>query len=156
MNFELLIAYRKAEDTNIDSVLFDVLTKVLDDNLNDFEPEVVRGMIRLRHERAGKESADEDGNVFHYMLLAFTLGLPDETEQIHTVIKEFPAALAETPPIFHAVKFEDPLLRADLARYAEEIFALEMKLRRVLTLIYLYANQDAEPYDLLRDESGNR
>jgi hypothetical protein len=153
MNFEFLIAYRRVTDTDIEPVLVEALTKVLEDNFNDFESEVVRSMIRLRHERAGKESADEDGNVSCHTLLAFTLDLPDETAQMQTVVKEFPAALAETPPIFHAVKFEDPLLRADLARYAEEIFALEMKLRRVLTLIYLYANQDAEPYDLLRDES---
>ena len=89
-----------------------------------------------------------------HMLLAFTLDLPDETAQIQTVVKEFAAALADTPPVFHAVKFEDPLLRADLALYAKDIFSLEMKLRRVLTLIYLHANQNPDdPYDLLRDES---
>jgi hypothetical protein len=152
MNFEFLIAYRKATDTEIEAVLAEVLAKVLEDNLNDFEPETVKGMIRLRHERAGEE-ADDDGNVSRHMLLGFALDLPEETAQMQTVVAEFASALAETPPILHAVKFEDPLLRARLARYAEEIFALEMKLRRVLTVIYLHANQGGEPYDLLRDES---
>ena len=57
-----------------------------------------------------------------------------------------------TPPIFHVLKFEDSLLRDELAQRAAEIYALEMKLRRVLTLIYLHAYQSGDPYDLLRDE----
>jgi hypothetical protein len=153
MNFEFLIAYRKATNTEIEAVLAEVLAKVLEDNLNDFEPGAVQEMIRLRHERGGEESVDEDGTMFRHMLLGFALDLPEETAQVQTVVHEFASAVAETPPIFHAVKFEDPLLRVELAHRAEEIFALEMKLRRVLSLIYLHANQDAEPYDLLRDET---
>jgi hypothetical protein len=154
MNFEFLIAYRKATNTEIEAVLAEVLAKVLEDNLNDFEPGAVQEMIRLRHERGGEESVDEEGNVSRHVLLGFALDLPEETAQVQTVVHEFASALAETPPIFHAVKFEDPLLRAELAHRAEEIFALEMKLRRVLSLIYLHANQGADnPYDLLRDES---
>ena len=153
MNIEFLIAYRKEESTDIALVLIEALDKVLLDNLNEFDPEVVAGMIQLQHERAGQEIADETGNISRHMLLGFALDLPDDTEQIQTVVKEFSAALHETVPVFHAVKFEDPLLRADLAQYAEGIFALEMKLRRVLTLIYLYANQNPDDsYDLLRDE----
>jgi hypothetical protein len=154
MNIEFLIAYRKEESTDIALVLIEALDKVLLDNLNEFDPEVVAGMIQLRHERAGQEIADEAGNISRHILLGFALDLPDDTEQIQTVVKEFSAALHETVPVFHAVKFEDPLLRADLAQFAEGIFALEMKLRRVLTLIYLYANQNPDDsYDLLRDES---
>ena len=154
MNIEFLIAYRKEEDTDIESILIEALTRVLEDNLNEFEPDVVVNMIRLQHERAGQESADEDGGISRQMLLGFTLDLPDETAQIETVVEEFANALPETPPVFHAVKFEDPMLRADLAVYAEDIFSLEMKLRRVLTLIYLHANQNPDhAYDLLRDES---
>ena len=52
----------------------------------------------------------------------------------------------------HAIKCEDPLLRNELAGRAEELFGLEMKLRRVLSIIYLHAKPDAEPYDLLREE----
>src|SRR5260221_12477248 len=39
-----------------------------------------------------------------------------------------------------------------LGRRAAEIFALEMKLRRVLSLIYLHAYQNSDPYNLLIDE----
>ena len=45
------------------------------------------------------------------------------------------------------------MLRAELAARAEELFALEMKLRRVLSIIYHHAYPDADPYDLLREET---
>lgn len=50
------------------------------------------------------------------------------------------------------MKFEDSLLLTDLVSWAEEIFPLEMKLRRILTRIYLPAYQNGEPYDLPREE----
>ena len=154
MNFEFLIAYNRSEGTDIEMVLADVLSKVLEDNLNEYEPEEIEGMIQTRHERTGSETISQDGGSARHMLRGFILALPDETEQVHTVVTEFALVLSETPPIFHCVKFEDPLLRAELAGFADVIFTLEMKLRRVLTLIYLHANQGPEaPYDLLRDES---
>ena len=39
--------------------------------------EAEQEMIRLRHQRAGKESTDEDGNVSCQVLLGFTLDLPE-------------------------------------------------------------------------------
>lgn len=154
MTFEFLISYHKSEATVIETVLAEALAKVLEDNLNEYEPEVVEGMIQTRHERTGDESTSEDGGTLTHMLLGFMLDLPDETEQVETVVIEFAVALSEMPPIFHCVKFEDPLLRTELAGYAETIFGVEMKLRRVLTLIYLHANQSTNfPYDLLRDEA---
>ena len=44
------------------------------------------------------------------------------------------------------------MLRIELAGYAKEIFALEMKLRRVLSIIYLNAYQGQDPFNLLREE----
>ena len=95
----------------------------------------------------------EDGNTTQTIILGFTLDLPEETNQAQTVVEEFAKALTEVPsPISHIVKFEDPLLQADLAQWSAEIFAIEMKLRRVLTLIYLNAYQGVEPYKLLKEE----
>jgi hypothetical protein len=153
MNFEFVIAYRRTEETNLPQVLAGLLNKVLEDNLTDLEPETIEQMIHCRQERIGEETIDDNGAASRHMLLCFTLELPDGIEQIETVVEEFAATLPDTSPIFHAVKFEDPLLHAELARRAEEIYVLEMKLRRVLTFIYLHANQDTDPYDLLHDET---
>jgi hypothetical protein len=126
---------------------------LLEDNLNDFEPETVKNMVRLQHERSGDESVDDGGAASRPMILGFALELPEETAQLQIVVEEFATALDDAPPIFHGAKFEDPVLRSELAKRAEEIFALEMKLSRVLTLIYLHANQEGDPYDLLLDET---
>jgi len=53
MNFAFIVAYRKSAETNIEQLLADLLAKVLEDNLNEVEPQSVRQMIRLQHERAG-------------------------------------------------------------------------------------------------------
>ncbi len=151
MMIEFLIFCRKESGTNIHEILADILTTVLQDNLNEFEPEEVQQMITLSIERIGDQ--DESGNNLNNALIGFSLDLPDETNESETVVDEFAKALIDnTSPISHIVKFEDPLLRANLAQWAEEIFALEMKLRRVLTLIYLYAYQDGDPFDLLCEE----
>jgi len=153
MMIEFLIFCRKELGTNIHEILSDTLTTVLQDNFNEFEPEEVQQMIILSTKRIGNNLVDELGNSLQNAILGFSLDLPDETNEPQTVVDEFAKALIDnTNPISHIVKFEDPLLQANLAQWAEEIFALEMKLRRVLTLIYLYAYQDGDPFDLLCDE----
>lgn len=153
MMIEFLIFCRKEPSTNIREILSDTLNTVLQDNLNEFELEEVQQMIILSTERIGNQLVNESGNDFKNVLLGFSLDLPDETNESQTVVDEFAKALTDnTNPILHIVKFEDPLLQANLAHWAEKIFALEMKLRRVLTLIYLYAYQNGDPFDLLCEE----
>lgn len=161
MTFEFLIACRPASDTNIQQILTDLLTEVLENNANVnanvFEEDAIADMIQFRHERFGGEITDDDGVMTHHKLIGFTLEPPDEIESTTTrkVVDEFATSLPDTPSIFHVVKFEDPLLQAELAGYAKEIFALEMKLRRVLSIIYLHAYQREDPFDLLCDETVN-
>ena len=142
MIFNFLIACRPASDTNIQQILMDLLTEVLENNSYVFEEDAIADMIQFHHERFGGEIIDDDGVTTQHKLIGFALELPDEIESTREVVDEFAASLPDTPPIFHVVKFEDPLLQAELAGYAEEIFALEMKLRRVLSIIYLHAYQD--------------
>ena len=134
-------------------MLRESLGRALEDNQNDFEDGDIPDMIQLRFQREGEESTEEGHGTCRHVLIDFALELPDETEQMREVVEAFAKSLAETPPIFHVVKFEDPLLKAELADRASEIFSLEMKLRRILSIIYLQAYQDEKPFDLLRDES---
>ena len=152
MTFEFVVAYRRQEEIDIHDIIVEILARVLEDNLNEFPWDQVDYMIRSRCERLCTEATDENDNTFRNILFGFTLELPEETAQIDSVLKEFTQALLDTPPLVHAVKFEDPLLRDYLVQRANEIYALEMKLRRVLTLIYLHACRNSDPYDLLRDE----
>ena len=153
MTFEFIIACRAISVTDVRQGLTDLLARVLQDNLNEFDADVVDQMIQFRHARDGEQLTDDSGATTLHLLIGFTLELPEETTSAKAVVQEFVSELPDTPPIFHAVKFEDPLLQAELAERAREIFVLEMKLRRVLSLIYLYAKQDSSPYALLRDDS---
>ncbi len=155
MTFEFIIACRTLSVTDIRQGLTDLLARVLQDNLNEFDADVVDQMIQFRHARDGEQLTDTSGATAWHVLIGFTLELPEETTSAKAVVQEFASELPDTPPIFHAVKFEDPLLQAELTKRAEEIFALEMKLRRVLSFIYLYAYQSREPFNLLRDEKVN-
>ncbi len=126
---------------------------MLGDNLNEIDAEAVERMILLRIERVGDWVADENGQVHRSTILGFAVDLPEQTESARAVVAEFTESLGDTVPVSHILKFEDPLLHADLVRWGEEIYALELKLRRVLTLVYLNAYEEGDPYDLLREES---
>lgn len=151
MIFEFLVVYQRADGAEIVATIRDCLAKVLEDNLNQFDDEAVERMIIPRLERLGNYVVDVEGNPHCRAQLGFALNLPEETESARIVVDEFAEAL-NTAPVLHLVIFDDPLIRADLARWADEIYALEMKLRRVLTLVYLHAYPDSDPYDLLREE----
>ena len=110
-------------------------------------------MLRFHLERSLEESTNDVGEKERKILIGVALELPDETAQIQMVVDEFSSALHETEPITHAVKFEDQLLRNELSHRADEIFYLEMKLRRVLSLIYLHAHRHANAYDLLKEDA---
>lgn len=153
MIFEFVMVYQQDSDTDIRQILIDTLTTSLQDNYDEFEPDTVEQMIIFQTQRIANQSTNQDSNTTQTIILGFTLDLPEEVNEAQTVVEEFAKALTEkTTPISHIVKFEDSLLQADLARWSAEIFAIEMKLRRVLTLIYLNAYQGLEPYKLLKDE----
>lgn len=143
MTFEFVIVYQQEEGTPIHDVLVDRLGQVLMDNLNEFDFDAVDAMVRVNYER----KAEDDKPV----VLGFTLELPDETASARIVIDEFADEL-RTIPVMHVVKFEDPLLHDELAKRSEELYSLELKLRRVLTAIYLHAYRE-KPYELLREEA---
>ena len=153
MTFEFLIACYGAEETDIKQSITDLLITVLEDNQYDLEQVDPTGLIQLHYQRDGDEVADDSGATGRRALIGFNVTLPDfvpsgeederereEAEERHnnfmsSGVADFAKDLPGTSPVCHAVKFEDPLLRANLAERAVEIFAVEMKLRRVLSLI---------------------
>lgn len=153
MNFRFLIAYKYSDGVDILSILHEILEDALVNNNNEYDVEDINHMIVPQQHRLGESITDQSGNTFQYILLSFTLEIPDETAYSQEVIKEFVSVLPDTSPILHVLKFEDPLLQKELSRLAEEIFHLEMKLRCVLSLIYLHSYQNEDPYSLLYEET---
>lgn len=149
MTFEFIIIHRPLEDEPILDILRERLREVLEANLNDVEGDVLAQMVQINFLRSLPANADRTPP---RAVLGFSLELTEETASIREVVDEFADALM-ADPIEHTVKCEDPLLRAELATRAEEIFALEMKLRRVLSIIYHHACPNADPYELLQEET---
>jgi hypothetical protein len=148
MIFELIIIHEPREDEPILGIIRERLREALEANLNDVEDDALAEMVRVNFQRPLPANADG----VPCAVLGFSLELTEETASTREVVDEFADALM-ADPIKHAVKCEDPLLRAELAARAEELFALEMKLRRVLSIIYHHAYPDADPYDLLWEET---
>lgn len=147
---EYLIVVPANAAAAIGSQLRELLSDALDANQNDVEPESLARMLipdvgRLAYTNV--KPLDDASTLF-----GFAIELPPETTRPENVVEEFTAALSKTPPITHALKFYDSLVWRQNVRLAEEIFELEMQLRRVLSLIYLHRSP-AKPYELLRDET---
>lgn len=150
MIFEFLIACNATPEQGVASVsryLLEVLTNALDASGSN-DDEVI---IQNRVVRSVDNAEFGNGNT----LLGFDLDLPEHIIGVDTVgevLTYFVDNLRDDSTVFHVVMFEDPLLRAELSALADEIFRLEMKLRRVLSLIYLNADGLRDPFDLLAVE----
>ncbi len=150
MIFEFLIVCNAPPDQEIASVnqyLLEVLTNALDAS-GSSDDEVT---IQNRVVRAVDNAELGNGNT----LLGFDLDLPEHimgVDGVDEVLTYFVENLRDYSTVFHVVMFEDPLFQAELSALADEIFHLEMKLRRVLSFIYLNAGELKDPFNLLAVE----
>ena len=154
MTFEFIICYRETSEADIVEVLKECIVQALVNSQDDFEEDDIEHMIRIKHNRPGEDVTGHDGKAETFTILGFELDLP-ETETAEAIIEDFTKSLMESEDILHALRFEDPVLQQELADHAAELFPLEMKLRRVLSFIYLHAYQRQDPYDLLKEEIVN-
>ena len=141
MIFEFLITCDKTPETDIRQIIAESLTQAS----SDFD----ESMVQVRHERSVSDASGDNGNT----IVGFTLDLPEYATSDQ--ITDFTEKLLESSLVFHIVKFEDPLLRQYLSERGDEIFALEMKLRRILSLLYLNAYRLVGPFDLLHGDRVN-
>ena len=153
MTFEFLIVCNAGNRQDIDSELIDAARQVLEeiDTEYEFDEDMLNDMVRIQYERNDNANAD----VLARVVIGFSLELPNEIVVDKSIIENFVGYISGSNVISHTVKFEDPLLQTELSLLADEIFKIEMKLRRVLSLIYLNTYQDTDPYDLFSEERTN-
>ena len=152
MKFEFLIVCDMALEQGINAIhthLINALAQMLEDNQNYIDRSVVDNMVHINYQRQVSINTSSAGNT----IIGVALDLPDkDIANPKSVITGFVAALQDSSPTFHVVKFEDSLLQSYLAERAAEIFAIEMQLRRAISLIYLNTYQLQKPFDLLGEE----
>ena len=127
----------------------ELLSEALEANQYDLDDYALLDMVQVTHIRESYSESPETEAV-HHTLVGFAVEL-DDVNLSKTVIDNFAQSLADSAPIYHAIKFEDPLLQGELAEFSVVMFELEMKLRRALSFLYLHAYPN-EPYNLLRKD----
>lgn len=149
MTFEFLIASHGAFDEDIDVLLMVLLSEALEANQYEFDDDDPLEMVQITHVReSDRQYQGADGAA--HTLVGFTVEL-DDAGLSKAVIDDFAQSLVGFGPIHHAIRFEDPVLQDELADMGATIFRLEMKLRRVLSFIYLHAYPNG-PYNLLQKD----
>jgi hypothetical protein len=149
MKVEFLVVCRPgavSEDS-----LRELLQQTLTNNLDEKPLDELADAVRFTHQRQIDQSNDEEANAAR-VIYAFDLNLPEETTYPQSVAKEFADALRDSEGIDHLLKFYDDLLLEQHIEHQQALFTLEMKLRKVLSFIYLNSYVDRH-YELLRDET---
>jgi hypothetical protein len=98
-----------------------------------------RSSCRYTHQR-------DDGQ----QLFAFRLSDEREEAEVESLCSAFAKALGSEASVGHVLKFHDSLQAQRHQRYAEEIYALEMRLREVISFIFI-DSYGKDYYDLLRE-----
>ena len=156
MKFEFIVAYRQLPGFDMAESLKTALATALEDNAEEenessYFNDVADRVLTQQYQRAGEENSGDTGESSQYFQLGFNIDLPEDGDN-EEIISDFSSSIKAITEVGQLVCFESPLLQKDLTRWGEEIFLLEMKLRRVLSWIYLHAYQNDNPYDLLREE----
>lgn len=81
MTFEFLLSYCQTSRLDIRATIQEILTRSLENNFNEFDPDEIAEMISFEHRRLGAIETDDDGNSRQKMILGFTLELPEEINE---------------------------------------------------------------------------
>ncbi len=151
MTFELLIVCRIGDFLDdIKELLNEKLSQVMVDNLVELDSSIIGSLIQINYLREC-ETISTTPEEIKRNILGISVEIPEEVENTEIIIEEFCYIIAEDELIEHVVKFEDESLFEKNRKFFHEIFYIEMKLRRIITMIYLHQYSD-NYFKLLRDE----
>lgn len=114
-----------------------------------------------------REVFSSDGEALLKNIYGFALDLGFETDDLsdkeksdaliylEDIIKRFAEIVREDERVLHVVKFYDDVLLEQNLSLMREVFAAEMKLRQVISLIYLAAVRGNNFYHLLEKDKMN-
>lgn len=152
MTFNLLIVSKGVELPEARTFVVEQLARVLESSAIEFDDDAVESMVSFTHCRHGVDHAGPGDQQTAQLLCGVTIDVPDESASLDSIQSGLLSALGEVECFSHVLRFEDSNLQIQLSSYANIIFRIEMKLRRVLSYIYLHAFQNGKPFELLSDE----
>ena len=157
MIFSFVAALHRDDEFDIAETLTDALAAALEDydqdeNSGDYYRDCANRQLSIQYQRLGAEREGDNGEIVQFVQIGFNLELSDDDPCAEELVSAFSSAIQNVPQVHQIVCFENPLLQNALSLLSAEIFSLEMKLRRVLTWIYLHAYQTGDLCDLLCEE----
>jgi hypothetical protein len=115
---------------------------------NDLELIDIENFIEITEKRDIRPARDEFGESYERIVFGFSVNLED-IENPKQVIREF---LDQVDEFENLVKFYDETVIKENKEYLEELYRIEMKIRKAISLIYI-SNSDNDFYNLLDKEA---
>jgi hypothetical protein len=129
-----------------------LLQTALETNLNEYGDEEVKEFLQFTLSRSVTHLSEDGSTDTPKEICCLELTFPKGIQNLDTVIHDFAKALEEEGGALHVLKFYDDTLLNRNLKFVRELFTLEMKLRKALSLIYLSVYCD-KPFDLLAEET---
>lgn len=139
MKTEWQIIHTHANPDDLRIELLTLLKEAFGEEYIEKTIEEIEGAIEIKY---GHHSNDK-------FITGFTLFL-DEDQKIAEIIKIFGGKMQDAENINLVLKFYDEKTLVNFNQYSQEIFEMEMKLREVMSFIFLATYRD-DYYDLLRE-----
>lgn len=127
-----------------------ILSETLQADYEEAAPDTLMENITLTLMRAAPDGVDDASTAYPRMICGFEVYMPIDQSNPQTIIEDFADALKDTHGIDHVLKFYDDFLLRQNLDLVREVFALEMNLRKALSIVYLAAGK--EFYNLLCDD----
>ena len=127
-----------------------ILAETLQADYEEIQPDDLKDNLTLTMLRSAPDGVDDAGNSYARTICGFELYMPIDQSNPQAIIEDFADALKDTYGIDHVLKFHDDFLLKRNLDFVKEVFALEMDLRKALSMVYLAAGKNF--YNLLCDD----
>lgn len=149
---EFLIAIRRNSESSGFEIATRALATALEVHWEGDEASRATDFVIEQFKRTSGPRDTTTNELIGPTLYGFQVELPDEVDSPLVVIKDMAQSLLGDPNVEHVLKFFDTLVEENNLMISRELFGLEMRLRRAISLIYLHA-YGGTYYDMLRNDA---
>lgn len=147
----LIICEPDLNQEAVQEILNSKFYEALQNDLDEIDETILENCVEVAIFKMETFNISNDETTQH-TLCCFNLNIPLEVENPQLVIEYFASLLESFEGIKHILKFYDDHLLENNLKFIPRLFELEMKLRKAISIIYLFSYYD-DFYNLLRDDS---